>query len=140
MACETVFVDTSGFYALLTLKDRWHSEAANIFKKMQKNKTRVLTTDYVLGETATLLLARGFGHQAVKFFELIRSSSALTVHHVDADLFAAAQKFFIKNIDQGYSFTDCTSFLTMRLLKLKNALTSDAHFVRAGMKVMLSGR
>jgi len=44
---------------------------------------------------------------------------------------------FRKHADHGYSFTDCTSFVLMQELKIRDALTSDHHFVEAGFRVLL---
>ncbi len=49
----------------------------------------------------------------------------------------AAKNFFRKHSDRCYSFTDCTSFVVMRELRLTEALTTDRHFVEAGFRVLL---
>ena len=51
--------------------------------------------------------------------------------------FAAAQSFVRKHSDHGYSFTDCTSFIVMRELKITDALTTDGHFAEAGFRPLL---
>lgn len=55
------FVDTSGFYALLVRGDAAHGRANAILKRAAQARSRFVTTDYVLDETATLLKARGHG-------------------------------------------------------------------------------
>jgi hypothetical protein len=44
---------------------------------------------------------------------------------------------FTENRYHGYSFTDCTSFEIMRELGIRDALTTDAHFVEAGFVALL---
>ena len=51
--------------------------------------------------------------------------------------FDATKSFFRKHADHAYSFTDCTSFVVMRELKLTQALTSDRHFTQAGFEALL---
>ena len=36
---------------------------------------------------------------------------------------------FFRYGDKDFSFTDCTSFVVMQQLKLKQALTTDRHFI-----------
>ncbi len=43
-----------------------------------------------------------------------------------------ARSLFFRNRDKDFSFTDCTSFILMRELKRREALTTDHHFRQAG--------
>jgi predicted nucleic acid-binding protein len=42
-----------------------------------------------------------------------------------------------KHIDQGWSFTDCLSFQVMKARRLREALTKDEHFEKAGFVALL---
>lgn len=44
-----------------------------------------------------------------------------------------------KHKDQGYSFTDVTSFIVMREMRLDEVLTDDRHFGKAGFRRLLQG-
>jgi hypothetical protein len=44
---------------------------------------------------------------------------------------------FRKHADHGYSFTNCTSFVVMREMGLRDALTTDRHFAAAGFHPLL---
>lgn len=52
-----VFVDTSGFFALLCGEDRWHSQARSLFVDADEQRWRLVTTNAVVIETHALLLA-----------------------------------------------------------------------------------
>jgi len=132
-----IFVDTSGFYALLIKGDRRHERARDFLAEARKTAVRFVTTDYILDETATLLRARGQGHRAGAVFEIVFTSTACRVEWMDPERFAQTQKLFLKHQDQDWSFTDCFSFWLMRWLGLRDALTTDAHFVQAGFNAML---
>ena len=45
--------------------------------------------------------------------------------------------YLAKHIDQGWSFTDCVSFGTMKARRLREALTKDEHFEKAGFVALL---
>ena len=47
----------------------------------------------------------------------------------------AAWNLFCERADQRYSFTDCTSFVLMRRLRLPTALALDADFSAEGFGV-----
>jgi len=131
-----IFVDTSGFYALLVKEDTAHDKAADHVRNAA-GKSRFLTTDYVLDETATLLKARRHVDVIKPFFAIVLNSMACRVTWMHPDLFSTAHAYFLKHSDQDYSFTDCVSFLVMREQRVKVALTKDAHFRQAGFEVLL---
>jgi predicted nucleic acid-binding protein len=130
-------VDTSGFYALLVKGDRTHSPARQIVERAAESGHRFVTTDYILDETATLLKARRYGHLAKPFFDTVFASRACRVEWMDPDSFEQTMQFFLKHHDQQWSFTDCFSFTVMRILRLRDALTTDIHFRQAGFNPLL---
>jgi predicted nucleic acid-binding protein len=133
-----IFVDTSGFYALLVRGDDKHEAARRLLQNARRRKRGFVTTDYVLDETATLLKARGFVHLLAPLFETLHASRACRVEWTDAERFSDTQAFFLKHADQAWSFTDCLSFRVMKQLRLREALTKDAHFQHAGFVVLLN--
>jgi uncharacterized protein len=132
-----IFVDTSGFFSLLSPRDDSHKDAVEILKKSQRTHQLFVTTDYIIDETATLLNARGIGHFAGILFDSIKSSNVCRIEWMDRELFTKTQTCFEKHLDHAWSFTDCFSFLIMKELKLKNALTKDKHFKEAGYAPLL---
>lgn len=132
-----VFVDTSGFFALLVKKDDRHKQARVILRNAGKRSIPFLTTDYVLDETATLLMARGHGHLLQGFFDSIFQSKACQVVWTGAANFHTTTEAFLKYYERGWSFTDCLSFQVMTERKLQKALTKDQHFQQAGFKALL---
>jgi predicted nucleic acid-binding protein len=132
-----IFVDTSGFFCFLSPRDVSHEEAVEILKKAQRAKQLFVTTDYIIDETATLLNARGIGHLAGIFFDTVNSSHVCRIEWMDQERFAWTQNYFEKHLDHIWSFTDCFSFLIMKELKLRNALTKDRHFKEAGFAPLL---
>jgi predicted nucleic acid-binding protein len=54
---------------------------------------------------------------------------------VGPDCANLARELFFRYRDKEFSFTDCTSFVVMRQLRIREALTTDRHFVQAGFGV-----
>jgi len=140
MAGERVFADTSFFFALAAKRDHAHVQATIIYSRLVKAGRRVVTTDYVIDETLTLVKLRTEASVALALLERIEQSDSIVVETIDAARFRAAKIIFRRHADHDYSFTDCTSFAIMRELKLTEALTTDAHFTEAGFKALLKSR
>src|SRR5256885_1175002 len=136
MARET-FVDTSGFYALLVRRDDMHERASGLLREAQRRRWTFVTTDYVLDETATLLVARGLGHLVEPWLGSTLGSQACAIEWTDPDDFRRVAAFLVKHVDQGWSFTDCLSFATMKAKRIRDALTKDHHFEKAGFVALL---
>lgn len=136
MAFE-LFLDSGGFYSLLVLSDPQHHAANQILRTAKADKRRLVTTDYVLDETATLFKARGQMRLVYTLFESVLSSKACHIAWTDETRFSTARTLFSKHADQAWSFTDCVSFCTMKELRLQEALTADHHFEQAGFIALL---
>jgi predicted nucleic acid-binding protein len=132
-----VFIDTSGFYALLVAADEQHPRAAQILKTAAGRHARFLTTDYVLDETVTLLVARGHRQLIAAFLRTTLDSSACRIEWTEAARFSETAAFLLKHQDHPWSFTDCLSFVVMKELHLREALTKDVNFEQAGFVSLL---
>lgn len=132
---HSVFVDTSFFKALLDVRDDFHKKANDISFVLEKNQTKLVTTNYILDELYTLLRVRRGLEMAKKLRELVFSGDrSVQVVRIQADDEAKAWSLFLNNWS-GLSFTDCTSFAVMKRLGLKEVAAFDEHFIRAGFKV-----
>ena len=132
-----VFVDSAGLYALADHRDRARAEAERCVAELVRSGRRLVITDYILDEAATLALARRGSYAALRLLEIPELSRGFELQWIGPERFGAAKAFFRKHADHGYSFTDCTSFVVMRELGLSEALTTDRHFREAGFKPLL---
>lgn len=131
------FIDTSGFYALLVKKDLCHEKARDWLRMASQQQVRLLTTDYVLDETATLLKRRGWPQLLPVLYKSVVDSQACQIHWTDSDIFDETVRFILKHEDKKWSFTDCLSFVVMARESSFQALTTDAHFEQAGFTRLL---
>jgi predicted nucleic acid-binding protein len=132
-----VFIDTSGFYAILVKKDDRHRQASDFMREAARKRLRFAATDYVLDETATLLQARGHIQVVNLFFASVFESRVCRIIWTDADRFQQAKSLFLRRLGQGWSFTDCLSVVVMKDLGLREVLSKDFHFEAAGFTVLL---
>ena len=124
-----IFVDTGAWFALAVQNDPDH-EAAVVW--LRQNRTPLLTTDYILAETATLLRMRDKtlrGHRlAVRIATTIRREESTILEKVTNDDLDNALRIFRTYRDHLFSFVDCTSFAVMERLNVDRAFAFDHHF------------
>jgi hypothetical protein len=132
-------MDTSGFFALWDARDQYHAEAVRIQDQLIGKRRRFLTTEYVVDETVTLLMMRHSHAAASDFLDTVERSEALQIEWIGPERFHAAAVLFRKHTDKDWSFTDCVSFVVMRELRIRDAMTTDHHFKQAGFISPLKG-
>jgi len=132
-----VFVDTSGLYALVDNRDPAHEAADRCVRGLVHSGVSLLLTDYVIDEACTLAKARAGADAARKLLDILDQSEALRLTWIGEEKFETAKRFFRKHADHDYSFTDCTSFVVMQEQRIRDALTTDRHFVEAGFRALL---
>jgi predicted nucleic acid-binding protein len=135
MASE-VFLDTSGFFLLIDERDPRHRTAAD-WLRSRRGRLRPVTTEWVVGETCTLLKARKRAHLVPRFLDYIERSTALVLINPD-EMLVHARAIIRRQADQGFSFVDCLSFCVMTERKIVEALTTDTHFQKAGFSALLT--
>ena len=136
MAARDAFVDTSALYALIDRRDSHHSMMSGLVRRILQSRRRLVTTDYIVCEAVNLANARAGHYVGRRILDLIDRSSALRVEGIGSLRFEATKVFYRRHSDHRYSFTDCTSFVIMRELKLLEVLTTDQHFREAGFQVL----
>lgn len=132
---KALFVDTAGFMACADSSDPAHTRARAARDKALEAGSLLVTTDYVVDETLTLIRMRLGLPAAEKWWSQVDGSSRLLWHWIDTLRAEKARGLFFRHRDKDFSFTDCTSFVVMRELKLREALTTDRHFSQMGFQV-----
>lgn len=97
---------------------------------------RFVTTDYVLDETLTLIRIRLGPKAASAWWAQVENSPRIRWEWMDALRTEKARSWFFQWTDKDFSFTDCTSFVVMKELRIKAALTTDRHFLQAGFELL----
>lgn len=132
-----IFVDTSAWYALEVEDDVYHKPAKRFVLTLRGRRYEsLLTTDYVLDETLTLLWLRQGSISALGFLDMIRQSKGVHTIWIDEPIFWKAAELMRERRDKRWSFTDFTSFLIMKQMGITNAFGFDKNFDQAGFALL----
>jgi predicted nucleic acid-binding protein len=133
-----IFVDTSAWYAITVPTDPRH---AVILSWYRSNSLPIVTTDYVVDETLTLLRARGEFDRAVVFGRQVFDLVSVPLRYLDRSELRRAWEIFRDQPLRRWSFTDCTSKAVIEQMHIKQVLTFDHHFQEfGGLTIMPNGR
>jgi predicted nucleic acid-binding protein len=124
-----IFVDSGAWFASVIATDPDHAAAA---AWLASKREALLTTDYVLDETLTLLRARGQSHIAVALGAALVAESLAVLHFCTKDELLLAWDTFQQYSDKEWSFTDCLSKVVMERLAIHKAFAFDQHFRQFG--------
>jgi len=133
---KALFVDTAGWMACADAVDPAHERSRAARDTALEQGIVLVTTDYIVDETLTLIRKRIGLRAAEKWWQQIEASSRLRWEWIGVPRAEKARGLFFRHRDKEYSFTDCTSFVVMRELKISQALTTDDHFRQMGFQVL----
>jgi predicted nucleic acid-binding protein len=129
-----VLLDTSGLLCFLERRDFRHNDAVTLFASAP---TR-LTHNYVLAELIALAQARDLPRVAIlDFCRDLVDSPAVRFEWVTPEINAAALALLQARGDKSWSLCDAVSFVIMKRNNVREALTTDHHFVQAGFGQLL---
>ena len=125
-----IFIDTAAFYALLDSADENHFSAVAVWTRWGQRQHRYITSNYILLESFSLIQRRLGLTPARYFYDEI--APACDVEWITPQLHrTATANVFVAN-QRRLSLVDCTSFVLMRDLGLRDVFTFDRHFAEQG--------
>lgn len=131
---DPVFLDTSAVYAVFDGDDAFHATAAEAWRGLLASDAPLHTSSYVLVELQALLQRR-LGLAAVDVLTTY-VAPFMSVAWVDERVHAQATAAALGSRDRDVSLVDHASFIIMRRLGVRTALTLDKHFVEQGFRVL----
>lgn len=133
---ERLFVDTGAWFAYVNREDPDHPTVRAV---LRQHEGRLVTSNYVFDETVTLCLYR-VGHAlASRVGAVLLEVGSVDLVRLSSEDERGAWSLFLERSDKDYSFTDCTSFVLMRRLKLRTAVAVDEHFRQEGFVTLPEG-
>jgi predicted nucleic acid-binding protein len=126
----TVFLDTSGLYAVFDRDDANHSRARKAWVEWLREGAVLVTNNYVLLETAALLQHR-IGVAALRALHE-EVTPLLQVDWVSEEQHRTGVEAVLAAARKRLSLVDCVSFQTMRNRGVRTAFCFDPHFREQG--------
>jgi predicted nucleic acid-binding protein len=105
-------MDTGAFYAAIDRTDTYHKEAVQLGRTLESS--RLITSEYILMETATFIRSRLGPKQSINFLEHIKNKNEIEVIEMEKETNRKAWDLFYKYHDKVISFVDCTSNVLMK--------------------------
>ncbi len=135
MKAEPIFIDTSFFKALIDHNDQFHPLAVKIWEEVRGSGYQLVSSNYIIDETVTLLRARAGLSAVMSFREILTNSRLIKIARVSVNDEAKGWNWIQKDWSN-LSFSDCVSFSQMKRLGINKACTFDKHFSRAGFEIV----
>jgi predicted nucleic acid-binding protein len=101
-----IFADTSALFAYAMPNDSNRDRAR---QWVRNNSISLITTDYIIDETLTLVRARSYAARAIQLGELLFSGQVADIYYLTEEDILASWEVFRSYQDKEWSFTDCTS-------------------------------
>lgn len=128
-----IFVDTGAWFARFVPSDPDHDRVKAWF---DANDRRLVTSDYCVDETLTLLLVRGHRHRVVHAGDVLFNESLASLFFLTPPQIQRAWILLQQRMRSGWSFTDCTSKILIDDLGITTAVALDDHFRQFGVDIL----
>jgi predicted nucleic acid-binding protein len=132
-----VFLDTACFVANVNRRDQYYVNAKELLNSFLEQGRQLITTEWVLMEAGGGLSRPALREEFIEFAQLLQRSGYLLIEPATTEIFARSWEVFSQRPDKSWSLVDCSSFITMQNLGIRDAFTADQHFVQAGFHALL---
>ena len=132
-----VFVDSGYWVAVINRLDELRERALHIDAELGDH--RKVTSEMVLIEVLNHFSSGGESSRraAVEVIKEFNAAPDIDVIPLTSAQFAQAFDRYGSRLDQSWSLVDCSSFVLMEELGIRDALAHDVDFVQAGFNALL---
>ena len=133
---NSIYIDTSAFYALIDRSDRFHESAKDLWPTLLGATFDLVTSNYVVSETVNILQHR-LGFEAAALWQRAMLG-VIDVHWVDQAGHNTGMELWLSLGRERCSFVDCVSYITMNKLNIDQVFCFKASYAERGY-VMVPG-
>ena len=132
-----VFADSGYWIAVTRTGDGLHRKARLVVQQI--SPVKIITSELVLVEYLNDMSKLGeyYRRLAVDTVRDLRNDNNVEIVPVTSQQFWEAVEYYDSHRDQRWSLVDCSSFLIMEELKIRDALAHDRDFWGAGFRPLL---
>jgi predicted nucleic acid-binding protein len=124
-----LLVDSDAFVGWIFPNDTHYERSNALFEKIQGHELRIVTTSWIVAETATVLSHRRDQELARFFLKRIRERNFPTIH-IDDQLQIAATKLFEAQQARGTSMPDCANVVVMQSFRIPQIFSFDEAYTK----------
>lgn len=129
-----VFIDASGWIAIISADDRNHKAAKIAYQQIVSQNVRIITSNWTLYEALSIIKDKiGYAH-ALSLWNLVKRFSLITLVKITDDIETKGVNLFFRYRDKTWGVVDCTSLIVMEQTGCLNALAYDRHFREASLQ------
>ena len=127
------FLDTSGFYALVSSTDKFHVNARDAYESLILDDVPLYTSSYVLVESIALIQRR-LGYSVLKAF-VESVTEVFSIIWVGEKIHRDAWALVEQRQGREFSFVDATTILIAKEIDA-HVVTFDDSFKKVGIKTL----
>lgn len=124
----SLFVDANFFCALYNDSDAHYSKAEAIATRL--NGFRLITSNFVLLETYTVLSQRASKKEAVAFGERLKKDSPYAIYWISKEFEEEVWRIFTSIKDKNFSYVDASILAIIKREKINHLLSFDTGFAQ----------
>jgi predicted nucleic acid-binding protein len=132
-----VFLDTSGWLALLNADEPLHPAAHAKFMELGWTRGEIVLTDWIVAETGNCLARSTLRQEFVESVRRFTANPSFHLIRVSESLLHRALALYSDRPDKTWGLVDCASFLVMTDHGVSDVFTTDRHFEQAGFNCLL---
>ncbi len=124
-----ILIDSDAFVGLFIEHDAHHSNMQTLMQGFAQKRRKLVTTSFVVAETATVI-SRIKGQKVARQFLVYVRSGVIPIIFIDESLQRASEQVFISEENKNTSMVDCSNVAVMEQFHIPQILSFDQFYFK----------